>query len=379
MNDSHTVISLFSGAGGFSYGFSMAGIRPICGIEINKDACASYELNLESPCHSLDLSITHPSDIKKISGKKNVFAIIGGPPCQGFSMAGLRNTNDERNQLIFNYLSVVRELSPKWFIFENVEGLLTSRKGDDIEKLVEGFIKLGYCIRLEKINFASYGIPQTRKRVIIIGNNIGAYFKFPDELYSYNSGKFKKYSHLPMAPTLSNAIAGLGNPGSDKKCFINYISSSAENTYDALMRDGNKKRYVTQHFTIIDQYEKNMFEMLKPGESMKDLPEVFWHESFRRRANRRVLDGVASEKRGGAPHGIKRLHGDFQALTITGSATREFIHPQEHRPLTIRECARIQSFPDCWQWIGSSASIIQQIGNAVPPLASYLLAEHIKK
>lgn len=112
---------------------------------------------------------------------------------------------------------------------------------------------------------------------------------------------------------------------------------------------------------------------------MKDLPEDLWHESFKRRAFRRVQDGTPTEKRGGAPSGIKRLNGDLQSLTITGAATREFIHPHENRPLTIRECARIQTFPDCYAFVGNAASVIQQIGNAVPPLAASVFASHLKR
>jgi len=119
-------------------------------------------------------------------------------------------------------------------------------------------------------------------------------------------------------------------------------------------------------------------EMLKPGQTMKDLPFELWHDSYKRRANRRVSDGMPTEKRGGPPSGIKRLHGDLQSLTITGAAAREFIHPSEHRPLTIRECARIQTFPDKYEWVGNSASVIQQIGNAVPPLAAEQLARHLQ-
>ena len=111
---------------------------------------------------------------------------------------------------------------------------------------------------------------------------------------------------------------------------------------------------------------------------MKDLPVEYHHDSFKRRAFRRVMDGTPSEKRGGAPSGIKRLHGDLQSLTITGAAPREFIHPREHRPLTIRECARIQTFPDHYRFHGNAASITQQIGNAVPPLAASVIARHLQ-
>jgi DNA (cytosine-5)-methyltransferase 1 len=111
---------------------------------------------------------------------------------------------------------------------------------------------------------------------------------------------------------------------------------------------------------------------------MKDLPTEYWHASFKQRAFRRVMDGTPTEKRGGAPSGIKRLRGELQCLTITGAANREFIHPNEDRPLTIRECARVQSFPDWYEFHGNAQSVMQQIGNAVPPLAAAVFAKHIQ-
>lgn len=379
MNPEHLAVSLFSGAGGFSYGFSQAGLKPLFGAEINKDACHSYELNVKSPCHQIDLGTVDPRVLKSMTGGEKPFVIIGGPPCQGFSTAGPRNAEDPRNRLIFNYLAIVEELAPRWFIFENVEGLLTSGSGQDLARLVKEFVRLGYSIRLQKVNLASYGVPQTRKRVLIIGNRLGIDFEFPPELYSYDSGKAKKVSGLPMAPTLDTAVEGLGSPVFNKKDIAYYSTPEPASSFEAEMRRGNDMQGVTQHFQSADITGKGQVELLLPGQTMKDLPPELWHESFKRRANRRVSDGTPTEKRGGAPSGIKRLHGNLQALTITSAASREFIHPREHRPLTIRECARIQTFPDCYQWEGNSASVIQQIGNAVPPLAASILARHIQE
>lgn len=379
MGNEHLVLSLFSGAGGFSYGFMQAGLKPIFGAEINKDACLSYELNVQSPCHQVDLASVAPQKLKALAGGRKPFVIIGGPPCQGFSTAGPRNAADPRNQLIFNYLAIVEELAPKWFIFENVEGLLTSGGGKDLARLVREFVKLGYFIRLQKVNLAAYGVPQTRKRVLIIGNRLGIYFQFPEESFSYDSGKAKKSSILPMAPSLSEAIAGLGPVAFDKNAIVPYASKLPATIYDEYMRRGNNSHGVTQHFQSNATFERMQVEMLKPGQTMKDLPPELWHESFKRRANRRVSDGTPTEKRGGAPSGIKRLRGNLQSLTITGASSREFIHPYEHRPLSIRECARIQTFPDHYQWLGNSASVIQQIGNAVPPLAASVLATHLQE
>lgn len=378
MSADNLVVSLFAGAGGFSFGFAQAGLKPRFGAEIDRDACRSYEANVGSPCHQVDLGTIEPTAVKALAGGERPFIVIGGPPCQGFSTAGPRNAADPRNRLIFNYLAIVEELSPRWFIFENVEGLLTSGSGQDLARLVREFVGLGYSVRLQKVNLAAYGVPQTRKRVLIIGNRMGVDFDFPREMFSYDSGKARKESSLPMAPTLDEALGGLGLSSIDKSQLSPYASAVPVNAFDEFMRQGNRSPAVTQHFHGSEAADRPQIERLRPGQTMKDLPPELWHDSFKRRANRRVADGVPTEKRGGAPSGIKRLHGNLQSLTITGAASREFIHPREHRPLTIRECARIQTFPDRYQWEGNSASVIQQIGNAVPPLAASVLAKHIQ-
>jgi DNA (cytosine-5)-methyltransferase 1 len=372
------VVSLFSGAGGFATGFSQAGLKPVFGVDINVDACQTYQHNVGTPCHQLDLSTVEPTQLAKLAGGCKPFVVIGGPPCQGFSTAGSRNANDPRNQLIFNYLNIVEKLWPRWFIFENVEGLLTSGGGKDIACLVRDFVAIGYSVRLQKVNFAAYGVPQTRKRVLIIGNRLGIDFQFPEELYSFDSGKSKKWSSKPMAPSVAEAIAGLGLAATVKDTLVPYANTEPVNAFDARMREGNVVGLVSHHVRVKPASQLQL-ELLRPGQTMKDLPREIWHASYERRANRRVSDGTPSEKRGGAPSGIKRLQGNLQSLTITSASTREFIHPTEHRPLTIRECARTQTFPDKYQWVGSDASVIQQIANAVPPLAAERLAMHLQE
>lgn len=373
------VVSLFSGAGGFSHGFSSAGLKPIFGADLNEHACQTYENNVDSACHNLDLGTVSPGFFKDLLGGAQPFVIIGGPPCQGFSTAGPRNADDPRNRLIFNYLRIVDELRPRWFIFENVEGLLTSRNGRDVAALICEFLTIGYSIRLEKVNLAGFGLPQTRKRVLIVGNRLGADFHFPEERFSYDSGKAKKLNGKPFAPTLVDAIAGLGNAAKKRSDTVAYSTADAVNPYDAAMRVGNVSGAVTEHVDTTFAQDAHRYGLLTCGQTMKDLPEKFWHDSFKRRAFRRVMDGTPTEKRGGAPSGIKRLHGDLQSLTITSAASREFIHPQLNRPLTRRECARIQSFPDWYRFYGSGASVAQQIGNAVPPLAAAEFARHLRE
>lgn len=377
--DSDQVLSLFSGAGGFSFGFAQAGLKPVCGAEIEKDACASYEANVGSVCHNLDLSSAPPRFFVDILGGRAPFAIIGGPPCQGFTTAGLRNADDPRNKLIFNFLHIISEVRPRWFIFENVEGFLTLAKGQAVSSLLQQFLHIGYSVRLQKVNFAAYGVPQTRKRVIIIGNRLGIDFQFPEETHSFDSGKAKKPGTMPFAPTFDDALAGLGFASLCREHSVAYCSSEPLNYFDALMRTGNKRTTVSEHFHTTSNKDATLYSLLKPGQTMKDLPEEYWPQSFKRRAFRRVMDGTPTEKRGGAPSGIKRLRGNLQSLTITGAASREFIHSRESRPLTIRECARIQTFPDCYEFKGNVASVTQQIGNAVPPLAALVFARYLKR
>ncbi len=375
---SDQVVSFFSGAGGFSYGFSLAGMKPVSGAEIDKDACSTYETNIGSTCHNVDLSVVSPSFFVDIVTGHQPFAVIGGPPCQGFSTAGSRNTEDPRNKLIFNYLRIVAELKPRWFIFENVEGLLTAGHGEAMSSLVHEFIKLGYSVRLEKVNFAAYGVPQTRKRVLIIGNSLGLEFEFPEETFSFESGKSKKRNGKPFSPSLDEALSGLGPATLSRTELVHYTSGQPVNDYDQTMRKGCLAGAVSQHYHSTEGKDLYRYALLKPGQTMKDLPEEYWHESFRRRAFRRVMDGTPTARRGGAPSGITRLHGNLNSLTITSAASREFIHPYENRPLTLRECARIQSFPDAYEFHGNGASVAQQIGNAVPPLAAAAFAKHLQ-
>ncbi len=376
-NSSPAVLSLFSGAGGFSYGFKLAGFDLLGGAEIDRDACESYSRNLGSPCHNVDLSTTGPEFFFDLADGRSPFAIIGGPPCQGFSTAGPRRADDPRNQLIFNYFRIVEKLQPRWFLFENVEGLLTSGLGEAVVSLVSEFVKIGYSVRVQKVNFAGYGVPQTRKRVLIIGNRLGLNFEFPGETHSFESGKSHKRNGRPFAPSFDDATAGLGTPAAARDLSVEYASAPIAGSFDEVMRGSSPSRVVSLHFDTTVADDAHRFGLLQPGQTMKDLPEAMWHDSFRRRAFRRVMDGTPTEKRGGAPSGIKRLHGNLNSLTITGAAMREFIHPHQNRPLTLRECARLQSFPDHYYFAGNAAAIAQQIGNAVPPLAAKVLASHV--
>jgi DNA (cytosine-5)-methyltransferase 1 len=371
---SYTAISLFCGAGGCSAGFQKAGYNILLASDIDKAVIGSYKANfphtncLESDVCNIDFQKTL-AGLGLLVGELDI--LIGGPPCQGFSTAGMRFWEDPRNVLLKQYIQALQTMRPKWFLMENVEGLLTADKGKYIFEIVNALIESGYQIRVEKVYTQEYGIPQRRKRVLIIGNRLGIDFKLP-EPQGATHGRIFRYSDT----TLKHTIIGLPQPSHNSQEKIAYTSEPTS-TWEKYLRGTATE--VEDHFSPkMADLQLARIQALQPGQTMKDLPIKLQHESFKRRANRRVMDGTASEKRGGSPSGLKRLFFDEPSLTITGAATREFIHPEANRPLTIREAARIQTFPDDFRFLGNTSEKIQQIGNAIPPLLSYILANHIQ-
>ena len=373
MNAKPLAISLFAGAGGCSLGFKRAGYNILYAIDINENAVRTYRHNFpDTQCEMADImSYDFEKLLKNLRLKKGELDIlIGGPPCQGFSTAGMRFWDDPRNGLLKHYVNALDILRPKWFIMENVEGLLTAKGGIYVYEAARAFIKLGYSIRIDKIYAQEYGIPQRRKRTLIIGNRLGMEFNLPEPIV-HMYGRIFKNADI----TLRHTIGELPNPTLDKSSPVSY-SDKPKHEWEEQLRDGNKKLY--DHYTPqIEGVQLERIKHLKPGQSMKDLPKALHHESFRRRANRRVMDGTPTERRGGAPSGIKRLIFDEPSLTITGAAIREFIHPEDNRPLTLRECARIQTFPDWFRFQGNTSERIKQIGNAIPPLLAEIFAMHL--
>lgn len=373
-NMSNTVISLFSGAGGCSLGFEQAGYKILFATDFDNAASETYLANFKGT-HLIKEDINNLSFSSLLStcgiSPGEIDILIGGPPCQGFSTAGLRFWDDPRNNLLKSYIDALMTIKPKWFLMENVEGLLTAKNGEYLHEAVKAFVSLGYAIRVEKVYSHEYGIPQRRKRVLIIGNRIGIDFKFPEPTIILK-GRIFRNSNV----TLRHAIGALPEASNNLKAEISYEAEAADQFEDYLR---GSSKIITDHFYPKQSpLQWDRIRGLKSGQTMKDLPEHLRHESFKKRANRRVMDGTPTEKRGGSPSGLKRLVYDEPCLTITGAATREFIHPISHRPLTIRECARIQTFPDDFKFIGSASEKIQQIGNAIPPLMARIFAEHIR-
>lgn len=347
--DRPTVVDLFCGAGGLSLGFIAAGFEIVRAIDNDRVAVETYSSNVGDEVIELDVT-----DEIEVPGST---VIIGGPPCQGFSSAGLRKVGDKRNTLVSRFASIVARMRPKAFVFENVEGFLTAENGDYVLDLLTPLIASGYQIHVRKVNAANYGVPQHRKRVIAIGG-LGWPPSFPEFTHSAFGAPGARLAgaHLPKSPTLEQALQGLPPPTCTPPGSL-----------------------FGHYYHPLEGVDLLRARALKPGETMRDLPIELWHESFQRRAFRRVMDGTPTDRRGGAPAGVKRLCSDLPSKAITGGSIAEFIHPHEDRNLTVRECARLQTFPDTFEFVGTLSQQSRLIGNAVPPLLAEKIASQLAR
>jgi len=305
-------IDLFSGAGGISCGFVSAGFSKIFSVEIDKDASSTIRHNFPNSTH-FELPIEHLTDtviMDEIAGMQ-VDVICGGPPCQGFSVAGLRNPHDPRNMLFAEYLRVVKIVMPKFIMIENVPGILTMGNGAVCHEILRQLNNIGYEFTSVRIlEAAEYGVPQLRTRAIFIGNRLN--MKNP-----YPKPKFTKENYR----TIESAIDDLKNLPFDPK--INHHGT-------------------THRPPMIEQIRK-----VSPGGSLYDTFRDAWKRQYK---------GVPCMT-------IKENHGGVH------------IHYELDRVLTAREMARLQTFPDEFIFSGTFKRAYWQIGNAVPCLLANEIAQ----
>ncbi|ADU29396.1 DNA cytosine methyltransferase [Evansella cellulosilytica] len=340
------IIDLFSGVGGFSLGFEMAGYETVLAIDFWKDAIETYNHNRENKvAEVMSIHDLSKERLEKLKSDHTIEGIIGGPPCQGFSTVGTRDINDERNHLYLEYFRVVKEVMPKFFVIENVKGLLTLNKGMFKEDIMDRFGNLGYRISEPQVlNAADYGVPQHRHRVFFVGVLDGA-FEFPR----------KKNEVISTKDALSDLPSLEKFEGSDVE-FEYHVKP--QNLYQTFMRENsdiilnhNKTNHTDQTIDIIS--------MVGDGGSIKDLPPEYWNIRKYNKAFQRMNSNLPS-------HTIDTGH-------------RNYFHYEENRVPSVRECARIQSFPDDFVFLGTKSSQYKQVGNAVPPLLGYEIALELQK
>jgi len=398
-----TVIDLFAGAGGFGLGFKLAGYNVTFSLEIDKWAADTLQINNPKMTVIQDdiRNYQTPDEIYDIC-KCIPDIIIGGPPCQGFSIAGpaKKDSKDPRNSLFKDFARWVECLQPKVFIMENVKGLL-SRRNMNRERVIniisKTFLNLGYQVEIWTLNAAEYGVPQARKRVFIVGNRVGIErFNPPRKTHSLFSNKqnplqmaiFENHSlNLPPAITLWEVISDLPELEAGQGDEEQPYTSPPFTDYQVWAR--GEQNILYNHVAM--NHSKRLVERFKHiswGESSADVPPE--HMPRTRSGNGKISKRAYDQNN-------RRLHPYKPSHTIAASFYANFVHPFQHRNITAREGARIQSFPDSYKFMGKKTVVshkllhregrirekhlcqYNQIGNAVPPLLAKSIGKHLKE
>ncbi len=355
MKNKYTVIDLFSGAGGLSQGFVQAGYELLAGIDFDESALKTYKHNikgaqaLQEDLFDEKTSIGH---IEDAIGNKKIDVIIAGPPCQGFSLTGGRDINDSRNKLYVAVVHAVKHFQPKAFMIENVPGMATLYKGAVKQQIINTFEDMGYAVSVtdKPLLAADYGVPQFRKRMFFVGfkKELGYdYFEFPEPTVTPENyiGTEAAISDLP---SLEN---NLGENVTD-------YTSNPKSDYQEMMRKNAEKIYNhvgTNHTEEV----RRVISQVPEGGNHKDLPT-----------------GVGESRK--FNEAWTRYHSKKPSKTID-TGHRNHFHYKWNRVPTVRENARLQSFPDNFEFIGTKTKQNRQVGNAVPPLLAQAIGEKMKK
>jgi DNA (cytosine-5)-methyltransferase 1 len=362
------VVSLFSGCGGFDLGFKLSGYNIIWANEILKDACESYRLNIGDHIVCEDITKISLDSIPKAD------IVIGGPPCQSFSLVGKRDPGDIRSGLVWNYLDIINKIKPKIFLMENVYGIKSAKNPDGskvIDNLNKAFADLGYSTEVFSLNAADYGVPQLRKRVFIVGNNLGMKITEPPKTHSEKLDDINwvdAVNGLKNWVTSFEAISDLSN--TNESGIAKYLKSP-DNPFLMLMRNGEKQTdlHITPYASAKDM---ELIKVIPPGGNYQDVPDEI--------STTRILN---FKKTGGRTTTYGRLAPDKPSYTINTHFNRLNvgcnIHYEHERLISLREALRLQSFPDKFKLFSSNKrNYYVQVGNAVPPLLSLAWAKHLK-
>lgn len=348
----YTVIDFFSGAGGLSKGFLDAYYDIILGVDWDDDALITFQKNhINSKALKLDLfDVNNLQIIVDYINQLHttVDVIVGGPPCQGFSLTGPRKFDDPRNQLYLSLLEAVKLIQPKAFVIENVAGMATLYNGQIKDEIIKRFSQLGYNVTYSILCAADFGIPQIRKRLFFVGlKQEYGIFKFPKPIIDKNN-------YITCEDAISDLPSLENSPGIDVGTYCNEPITD----YQKLMRNDSKILYnhvATKH----SEYVKSVISLVPDGGNYKDLPQ-----------------GVGSSRK--FNEAWTRYNSKKPSKTID-TGHRNHFHYKYNRVPTVRENARLQSFPDNFIFYGSKTQQNKQVGNAVPPLLGYYIGLELKK
>ncbi len=385
MTASPRTIDLFCGAGGLSEGFRQAGYDVRAGLDFDAEAVTTARANHpEATILCKDVRETSSQELLDSAGFDSVDVIIGGPSCQGFSTQGRRgrwaSEDDLRNLLYREFARMVGELQPGWFLMENVPGLLYWNQGEFGRRVFAAFADLGYTVRHKLVLAADYGVPQLRKRLLIVGTRTGRSFCFPDQTHMgayrrdaidlWERRRQEEHPHLARHVSLWDAISDLPMLGEVEGTETSRYGGSAETDYQREMRRGSTWLYDHQA-PVLGSAHRDLIKHVKEGETWREIPEDLLPERF---SKIRRTDGTNLFAR------PDRNRPSYTVITqFNNVTTGAYTHPVEERAFSAREGARIQSFPDRYRFFGSLTSKYRQIGNAVPPLLARVMADALSR
>ncbi len=379
-----TVIDLFSGPGGLSLGFQQAGFRITTAIDNEVHCCHTHE-------HNFPKTLVINKDIGELDPKtcepQDPDVIIGGPPCQGFSSIGRtkiasliregtwkltdsrsRFIDDPRNVLYKHFIRFVDALKPSFFLMENVPGMMSYANGEIVRQIIQDFTKIGYKTDAEVLTASNYGVPQVRKRIFFLGNRLDLPNKFPEITHS-DSKQMRLDGTFPKAVvTVGEAIMDLPKipaGGGAEEMDYTIPLKDVKIEYVILMRKNSTKVYNNKARTI-NERDAIVFPYFEEGMWFKDLPPHIMNMLPYRK-------DIFHDK-------LKRLDRSKPSWTVVAHLYKDgymYIHPTQTRTITVREAARLQSFPDRFRFMGARVHQFKQVGNAVPPLLAKAIASEI--
>lgn len=357
-----TVIDLFCGAGGLSEGLRQAGFSVIAGNDIDQFAAATFA-KTHKEAKFIDGSIRDLSadDFLQAIGlaKGELDCIVGGPPCQGYSVYNhQRGMHDDRSHLFREYLRIVEGLMPKWLVMENVTGIMSAGQGEAFQSVLKGIKALGYNVEAQILRTEDYGVPQERRRVVFIGNRVGLPIVWP--VKTHGEGL------LPLT-TIRDALSDLPVLENGQDAGIRGYICKPNSPFQRELRAGSK----AVHNHIASRLGSINIERMKhipQGGSWRDIP----HEL--------LPAGMKKAKRSDHTKRYGRMTWEGQSCTVLTKCDVHwgaYIHPEQDRSITVREAARIQSFPDWFHFEGPRTEQYVQVGNAVPPMFGRKIGEAI--
>jgi len=359
-----TVIDLFCGAGGLSEGFRQAGYRVLAGNDFFDAAGETFgATHPEASFLPGPIQQYTADDFLEAAGLQSgeLDVLVGGPPCQGFSVYNhQRGLHDERSSLYLEYLRIVEALRPNWIVLENVTGMTSAGGGAAVDAIIQGLRDLGYNVKAKILRAEEYGVPQERRRLVFIGNCLGLPIEHPKPTHGPGL--------LPFV-TIHDAISDLPRLSNGEEPGIVAYGTEPLSHYQVELRNGSNS--VQNHAAArLSKVNLERLKHIPPGGSWRDIPIDL------------LPEGMKKAKRSDHTKRYGRLNWNGLASTILTKCDPHwgaYFHPDQDRTITVREAARLQSFPDWFEFKGSRTDQYVQVGNAVPPLLGRAIANVIRR